>query len=156
AEALDKTNDPVRLYLREMATVPLLTREGEIEIAKRFERGHLRILQALSRSPVVIRAVMASGDDLGRAMRSIKEISDFDEVWLSTGRPTPCVRFMTSRAIKAMSESFKRNSRESVAASAKRNIAAASGRLLAGKSRYPGSYGASGLPMPSASASLRE
>ena len=36
---LDKTNDPVRMYLREMGTVPLLTREGEVEIAKRIERG---------------------------------------------------------------------------------------------------------------------
>ena len=40
--ALDKTNDPVRMYLREMGTVPLLTREGEVEIAKRIERGEAR------------------------------------------------------------------------------------------------------------------
>ena len=48
--ALEKTNDPVRMYLREMGTVPLLTREGEVEIAKRIERGQLRVLKALSRS----------------------------------------------------------------------------------------------------------
>ncbi|HEY6968506.1 MAG TPA: RNA polymerase sigma factor RpoD [Candidatus Angelobacter sp.] len=78
-DALAKTNDPVRLYLREMGTVPLLTREGEIEIAKRFERGHLRILKALSRSPVVIREIIALGDDLGRGVRSIKEVLAFDE-----------------------------------------------------------------------------
>src|ERR1035437_4380267 len=53
--ALEKTNDPVRMYLREMGTVPLLTREGEVEIAKRIERGQLRVLKALSRSPIVIR-----------------------------------------------------------------------------------------------------
>src|SRR6202521_3070510 len=52
--ALEKTNDPVRMYLREMGTVPLLTREGEVEIAKRIERGQLRVLKALSRSPIVI------------------------------------------------------------------------------------------------------
>jgi len=46
-----KANDPVRMYLREMGTVPLLTREGEVEIAKRIERGQLRVLKALSRSP---------------------------------------------------------------------------------------------------------
>ncbi len=46
--AVDKTNDPVRMYLREMATVPLLSREGEVEIAKRIERGKLSIT---SRSP---------------------------------------------------------------------------------------------------------
>ena len=45
--ALEKTNDPVRMYLREMGTVPLLTREGEVEIAKRIERGQLRVLKAL-------------------------------------------------------------------------------------------------------------
>jgi RNA polymerase primary sigma factor len=45
---LEKTNDPVRMYLREMGTVPLLTREGEVEIAKRIERGQLRVLKAIS------------------------------------------------------------------------------------------------------------
>jgi RNA polymerase primary sigma factor len=47
----DKTNDPVRMYLREMGTVPLLTREGEIELAKRIERGQGAVRKALSRSP---------------------------------------------------------------------------------------------------------
>jgi len=71
AEGLDKTNDPVRMYLREMGAVPLLTREGEIEIAKRFERGHMRALRALSRSPVVIREMVTVGADLERGVRSI-------------------------------------------------------------------------------------
>lgn len=53
-EALEKTNDPVRMYLREMGLVPLLTREGEVEIAKRIEKGQEVILKALSRSPVVV------------------------------------------------------------------------------------------------------
>src|SRR5438094_3293729 len=48
--ALEKTNDPVRMYLREMGTVPLLTRDGEVEIAKRIERGQLTVLKSLSRS----------------------------------------------------------------------------------------------------------
>jgi RNA polymerase primary sigma factor len=77
--ALEKTNDPVRMYLREMGTVPLLTREGEVEIAKRIERGQLRVLKALSRSPIVIREILAIGDDLKRGVRSIKEIVIFDE-----------------------------------------------------------------------------
>ncbi len=64
--ALEKTNDPVRMYLREMGTVPLLTREGEVEIAKRIERGQLRVLKALSRSPIVIREIVAIGEDLKR------------------------------------------------------------------------------------------
>ncbi len=76
---LEKTNDPVRMYLREMGTVPLLTREGEVEIAKRIERGQLRVLKAISRSPIVIREIVALGDDLKRGVRNIKEVVIFDE-----------------------------------------------------------------------------
>ena len=76
---LDKTSDPVRLYLREMGTVPLLTRQGEIEIAKRFERGHLRVLKAISRCPIVIREVKTLGSDLECGTRSIKELVVFNE-----------------------------------------------------------------------------
>jgi RNA polymerase primary sigma factor len=72
--ALEKTNDPVRMYLREMGTVPLLTREGEVEIAKRIERGQLRVLKAVSRSPIVIREILSTGEDLKRGVRSIKEV----------------------------------------------------------------------------------
>jgi RNA polymerase primary sigma factor len=75
----EKTNDPVRIYLREMGMVPLLTREGEVDLAKRIERGQLRALKALSRSPVVIRQILAMGEDLKSGVRSIKEIVVFDE-----------------------------------------------------------------------------
>jgi RNA polymerase primary sigma factor len=77
--ALEKTNDPVRMYLREMGTVPLLTREGEVEIAKRIERGQMRVLKALSRSPIVINELLALGEDLKKSVRSIKEVVTFDE-----------------------------------------------------------------------------
>jgi len=77
--AVEKTNDPVRMYQREMVTVPLLTREGEVEIAKRIERGQIRVLKALSRSAIVIREVLAIGEDLRRSVRSIKEVVIFDE-----------------------------------------------------------------------------
>ena len=76
---LEKTNDPVRMYLREMGTVPLLTREGEVEIAKRIERGQMRVMKAVSRSPIVIREISALGDDLKRGVRNIKEVVVFDE-----------------------------------------------------------------------------
>ena len=76
---LEKTNDPVRMYLREMGTVPLLTREGEVEIAKRIERGQLRVMKALSRSPIVIREIVALGEDLKRGVRNVKEVVVFDE-----------------------------------------------------------------------------
>ena len=78
-EVLEKTSDPVRLYLREMGTVPLLTRQGEIEIARRFERGHLRVLKAISRSPVAIQELLSIGADLKCGTRSIKDLVVFDE-----------------------------------------------------------------------------
>ena len=62
--ALDKTNDPVRMYLREMGTVPLLTREGEVEIARRIERGKLSVIKSISRMPAITKAVIRMGDAL--------------------------------------------------------------------------------------------
>jgi RNA polymerase primary sigma factor len=79
AHLLDKTNDPVRLYLREMGSVPLLKREGEVAIAKRMERGQLLVLKTISRSPLVIKELIAIGGDLRNGRCSIKEIVQFDE-----------------------------------------------------------------------------
>ena len=76
---LEKINDPVRIYLREMSAVPLLTREGEVDIAKRIERGQLQVLKALSRSTIVIRQVLTLGNDLKRGVRSIRDVVVFDE-----------------------------------------------------------------------------
>src|ERR1700723_3418699 len=76
---LEKTNDPVRRYLREMGGFPLLTRGGEVEIAKRIERGQMRVMKAISRSPIVIREIVGLGEDLRRGVRNIKEVVTFDE-----------------------------------------------------------------------------
>ena len=70
----DKTNDPVRMYLREMGTVPLLTREGEIELAKRIERGQYAVRKALSRSPLVIREILALAEQVRRDPLVVREI----------------------------------------------------------------------------------
>jgi len=77
--ALDKTNDPVRLYLREMGVVPLLTREGEVAIAKRIERGKIRMQKAISRSPVAIAELLRIGDELSNGELSIREVVTFNE-----------------------------------------------------------------------------
>jgi RNA polymerase primary sigma factor len=77
--APDTASDPVRVYLREMGASPLLTREEEVEIAKRIERGQITSLKALSRSPIVIQQVMALGEDLKRGLRSIKDLVVIDE-----------------------------------------------------------------------------
>ena len=79
ALALDKTNDPVRMYLREMGTVPLLSREGEVEIAKRIEHGQKIVLKAISRSPLVVREILAIGDQLSEEILSIREVVSFSD-----------------------------------------------------------------------------
>ena len=94
---LEKTNDPVRMYLREMGTVPLLTREGEVEIAKRIERGQLRVMKAISRSPIVIREIVGLGEDLRRGVRNIKEVVTFDEEELTEEILQSRVRATASR-----------------------------------------------------------
>ena len=76
---LDKTNDPVRLYLREMGTVPLLSREGEVEIAKRVEHGQRVILKAMSRSPLVVQEILNVGDQLKKKQISIRDVVAFNE-----------------------------------------------------------------------------
>jgi RNA polymerase primary sigma factor len=70
----DKTNDPVRMYLREMGTVPLLTREGEIELAKRMERGQGAVRKALSRSSLVVRDIMALAETIQADPTSVRDI----------------------------------------------------------------------------------
>ena len=76
---LEKTTDPVRIYLREMGAVPLLTREGEVALAKRIERGQLLVLKTITRSPIIIKELLAIAKDLREGTRSIKEIVQFDE-----------------------------------------------------------------------------
>ncbi len=77
--ALDKTNDPVRMYLREMGTVPLLTREGEVEIARRIERGKLSVIKSISRTPTVLKRVIQLGEDLKNDQRTIRELVTFSD-----------------------------------------------------------------------------
>jgi RNA polymerase primary sigma factor len=76
---LDKTNDPVRMYLREMGTVPLLTREGEVSIAKRIEQGKLAVIKSISRTPKVTHEVIEMGEQLKRGERTVRELVIFNE-----------------------------------------------------------------------------
>src|SRR5437588_4059098 len=77
--ALDKTNDPVRMYLREMGTVPLLTREGEDEIARRIERAKLAVSKSISRTPIITKRVITLGDQLHSGERTIRELVIFND-----------------------------------------------------------------------------
>ena len=85
AGALEKTNDPVRLYLREMGVVPLLTRDGEVSIAKRIERGQLRTQKAIARSPIAVKELLKIGDELEAGTTNIREIVVFAEQAELTG-----------------------------------------------------------------------
>ncbi len=85
AGALEKTNDPVRLYLREMGVVPLLTREGEVAIAKRIERGQLKTHKAIARSPIAVREVLKIGEDLENGRINIRDTVTFSEQAEFTG-----------------------------------------------------------------------
>ena len=84
--ALDKTNDPVRMYLREMGTVPLLTREGEVAIAKRIEQGKLSVIKSISRMPAITKAVIRMGDALRAGDRTIRELVIFNDEEITDDR----------------------------------------------------------------------
>jgi RNA polymerase primary sigma factor len=70
----EKINDPVRMYLREMGTVPLLTREGEVEIARRIERGQNTVLKSLSRAPLAIQEIILLADDMTKELISARDV----------------------------------------------------------------------------------
>jgi RNA polymerase primary sigma factor len=79
-DGYSKTNDPVRMYLRKMGSVSLLTREGEVEIAKRIEDGERRVLKVVLDSPVAIEEILDLGDKLRKGKIRVKEVvKDTDE-----------------------------------------------------------------------------
>src|SRR5262245_65463036 len=77
--ALDKTNDPVRMYLREMGTVPLLTREGEVEIAKRIERGKKAVMKVITRTPMSAHEVARLAERLQKGEITVRDMVVFNE-----------------------------------------------------------------------------
>src|SRR5689334_24550908 len=70
----EKVNDPVRMYLREMGTVPLLTRDGEVEIARRIERGQNTVLKSLSRAPLVLQEIMVLAEEMMAGALSARDV----------------------------------------------------------------------------------
>ncbi|SNB66249.1 RNA polymerase, sigma 70 subunit, RpoD [Arboricoccus pini] len=77
-EDLGRTDDPVRMYLREMGSIELLSREGEIEIAKRIEAGRNMILEALCESPLTMRAIIGWRDAIRDGRTLLREIIDLE------------------------------------------------------------------------------
>src|SRR5579875_4067761 len=78
--AHDKSNDSVRVYLREMGMVPLLTREGEIELAKRIEHGENSVLRALSRSRLIIQTILDTRNAVERGTLPVGEVLQIPDV----------------------------------------------------------------------------
>jgi len=103
---LDKTNDPVRIYMREMGAVPLLNREGEVEVSKRIEHGQRVIRKALSRSPLVVREILGIGDQLKKGIISIRDIVSFNEEEISDAKLNEA-----SAAFLAAVENIRKNER---------------------------------------------
>ena len=101
-----KSQDPVRVYLREMGSVPLLTREDEVVIAKRIERGKLVVMKAVARSPIVIKELIAVGKDLRKGTRSIKEIVQFEDEELTEAKITGRIK-QTLKYIDKIAELYE-------------------------------------------------
>src|SRR3990170_4721377 len=93
-DELISSDDPVRLYLKEMGTVPLLTREGEVEIAKRIEKGQNEVIQAVVNCPITIKEIVVLGERLKKGKIPIQEVvswgdmdeTDANKIWEETKR----------------------------------------------------------------------
>jgi len=96
----EKTNDPVRMYLREMGTVPLLDREGEVEIAQRIENGEWMIYEALCSNPLVLRELLRLNEAAQKDRRILKE--------LISGDPGEHLDEKATKRIKTNLETFER------------------------------------------------
>src|SRR5262249_42057257 len=91
-EPAERTNDPVRLYLRDMASVELLSREGEIAIAKRIEAGREATIAGLCESPLTFQAIIIWRDELNDGKVLLRDIIDLDATYAgpdANALPTP-------------------------------------------------------------------
>ncbi|MGH6944469.1 MAG: sigma-70 family RNA polymerase sigma factor, partial [Geminicoccaceae bacterium] len=80
-ETLGRTDDPVRMYLREMGSIELLSREGEIEIAKRIEAGRNTVLEALCESPLTMRAIISWREAIGEGGVLLRDVIDLEATY---------------------------------------------------------------------------
>ncbi len=106
--SIDKTNDPVRLYLREMALVPLLTRDGEVSIARRIERGRQRVLKAISRSPICIEEMLQIGERLRSGELHIREVVIFSEQEPITEKRIETYQLLALESLAELKKSYAR------------------------------------------------
>ncbi len=90
-EDLGRTDDPVRMYLREMGSVELLAREGEIAIAKRIEAGRERMISAICESPLTLRAILGWRDGLADGVLLLRDVIDLDATYGGEPNGSPVV-----------------------------------------------------------------
>ena len=106
-ESGDKTNDPVRMYLREMGTVALLTREGEVELARRIEHGQSMAIRSLSRSPLSIKSALGLEQDLERGLISLRDVLSQADI-LSTDEELEQLHTQLAAALGEIRKSFQK------------------------------------------------
>ncbi len=145
-------------YLREIATVPLLTREGEGEIARRIERGKLAVIKSISRTPLIVRKVIALGDQLHSGDRTIREIVRFNRAEIITDeriqeRSTQVQEQIDAvREARAVSEKLDeklRNTPKGATTKDKRHIAARGGPRCGRASNSRTAFARLSSPKPS-------
>ncbi len=107
-EAVEKTNDPVRMYLREMGTVKLLDREGEVRIAKRIEQGEAKIYQALANNPVVLEEILKLLENAGRDSRIVDELVNAPDEDDEEPEEKPNLDDRSTRRIEGILGSFRK------------------------------------------------
>jgi RNA polymerase primary sigma factor len=103
----DKVNDPVRMYLREMGTVPLLTRDGEVEIARRIERGQRTVLKSLSRAPLVIQEIVAMDEEMSKQLLSARDVIQISDPIL-TDELVEEKRLEFSQSVEEISRQYRK------------------------------------------------
>jgi RNA polymerase primary sigma factor len=112
---VEGATDPVRMYLHEMGKVPLLTREGEVFIAQRIERGRIRVLRGLSRSPIALRELVALGEAVRSGSCSIKELVHIGSEDLSNEKVIRARARRTLKAIDRIAELYRLAQRQAAA-----------------------------------------
>lgn len=120
-ENLGRSDDPVRMYLREMGNVELLSRDGEIEIAKRIEAGKEMIISSLCESPLVMHEILAWRDDLANGKLLLRDLIDLDATYGAEtmfaeegkgGAPDPQAQAIKAAKEKAEKEKAEREKAE--------------------------------------------
>ncbi|MEJ0096422.1 MAG: RNA polymerase sigma factor RpoD [Methylocella sp.] len=103
SEPADRTDDPVRMYLREMGSVELLSREGEIAIAKRIEAGREAMIAGLCESPLTFQAIIIWRDELNESKVLLRDIIDLEATYAGPdGRNTPRIDMTAPGAAEAL------------------------------------------------------